>query len=111
MEKEKLQYLTNTLELLFPRIALYYDHLEDLQMDTSDMPKTNIQFDTWDSATFTEHGKDDVPKFKDKDLQVLWKWSHGHTCKDVGLHYMQLNRLVRKFIKETLEKHPHASQD
>lgn len=76
-----------------------------------DLPKTNVKFDTWDSAPFKEHSKNSTPQFKDKDLEILWKWSQGHTYKDLEVHPMKINRLCRKYIKESLESKVHSSQD
>jgi len=87
-----------------PKVALYQDNLENLDFGIDDLPKTTVKFDTWDSAPFTEHSPDRRPKFKDKDREILWKWSHGYTYKDLGLHRMQIHRLCTKFIRETLEK-------
>ena len=52
-----------------------------------------------------------APQFKDKDLELLWKWSQGHMYKDLEVHPMKINRLCRKFIKESLESKVHSSQD
>jgi len=91
------------------KVAIYVDLLEGFSKGITGIPPTSIDFDTWDVAPFREHGKDAKPKFKDKDLNILWEWSHGKTYKDVGLHKMQINRLVRKFIRQTLEKTFHKS--
>ena len=93
-----------------PKIALYDDWLEGTSLTFTDIPRTSINFDTWDVAPFTEHGPKKKPKFKDRDLEILWDWSHGATVKDLGLHPQQINRLVRKFIKEALEREHHTSQ-
>lgn len=91
------------------KIAYYYDCLENYGKSITGIPGTSIKFDTWDVAPFKEHGKTAKPIFKDRDRTVLWEWSHGKTIKDLGLHKMQINRLVRKFIKESLEKESHKS--
>lgn len=85
------------------KLAYYVDYLEPFEKTIIGLPSTSIDFDTWDSAPFQEHGKQRKPHFKDKDLNVLWEWSHGATYKEVGLHRMEINRLVRKFIRSTLE--------
>lgn len=87
-----------------PKVALYDDLLEDEHKSITDIPPTSIEFDTWDVAPFTERSAKKVPKFKDKDLEMLWKWSHGETCKGLGLFPTQLNRILRKFVKEVLER-------
>lgn len=91
------------------KIAYYYDCLEGFSKSITAIPGTSVKFDTWDVAPFQEHCKAAKPVFKDKDRQVLWQWSHGKTIKDLGLHKMQINRLVSKFIKESLEKESHES--
>lgn len=93
-----------------PRLALYRDLLEDINKRFRDIPKTSIGFDTFSTARFTEHGPTLKPKIKDSDKSLLWDWSHGKTSKEVGLHPMQLNRLTRKYVKESLEQEYHASQ-
>lgn len=91
------------------KIAYYYDCLEGFSKSIDNIPGTSVKFDTWDVARFKEHGKTVKPLFKDKDRQVLWEWSHGAKIKDLGLHKMQINRLVRKFIKSVLETESHKS--
>ena len=41
--------------------------------------------------------------FTDKDMQTLYDWTHGKSLKKLGLHPMQINRLVRKFVKRELK--------
>jgi len=94
-----------------PKVALYQDYLEDIDFDLYDLPRTTVKFNTWGSAPFREHSKNLTPQFKDKDLEILWKWSQGHTYKDLEVHRMKISRLARKFIRETLEKSCHTSQD
>ena len=91
------------------KIAYYYDCLANYGKSINGIPRTSVKFDTWDVAPFKEHGKMGKPTFKDRDRAVLWEWSHGKTIKELGLHKMQINRLVRKFIKESLEKESHKS--
>jgi len=86
------------------KVALYEDLFGERVIEFHDFPPTNVRFDTWDVAPFTEKAPTATPKFKDRDLQILWEWSHGKTAKELGLHFMQINRLVRKFIKEVMER-------
>ncbi len=90
------------------KIALYDDNLQDIHKTITGIPATSIKFDEWDIAPFREHSALKTPKFKDKDLELLWKWSPGATAKELGLFHMQVNRLVRKFVKETLEMKHNA---
>jgi hypothetical protein len=92
-----------------PKIALYDDFLENFSRNFCGIRNTSIDFDTWDSAPFEEHGKTFKPKFKDRELQVCWDWSHDKTAKDLGLHSMQLNRIIKKFVKEVMERDSHIS--
>jgi len=85
-------------------IAIIYDLLQDDQTTFTGIPGTSIDFDTWDVAPFKEHGVAIKPKFKDKDLTVLWEWSHGKTAKEIGLDRKQIHRISTKFIKEVLER-------
>ena len=41
---------------------------------------------------------------KDEELDLLYKWSRGATMKDLNVHPMQLNRILRKYVKNTLQK-------
>ena len=93
-----------------PKVALYLDNLENFRKRITDIPRTSVNFDTWDVAPFKEHGAKEKPAFKDRDLQVVWEWSHGKSSKDLELHSMQLNRIIRKFCKEVLERDSHVSQ-
>jgi hypothetical protein len=93
-----------------PKIALYDDLLENFARNFKGIRNTSIDFDTWDSAPFEEHGKTLKPKFKDHELDILLDWSHDKSIKDLGIHAMTLNRITRKFIKEVLERDSHISQ-
>jgi len=75
------------------KVALYVDAYQTTPIEFWDVPRTSIKFDTWDIAPFVEHGTKQKPKFKDRDLEILWDWSHGATVKDLGLHPQQINRL------------------
>jgi len=86
-----------------PKVALYQDLLDESWQTIVDIPATSVDFDEWDVAPLTERSAGKLPKFKDEDLEKLWKWSHGATAKDLGLFPMQINRLVRKFVKDALE--------
>ena len=88
-------------------IAIYEDRLYGFHRDLFHIPPTSIKFDTWDSAPMKK--RSDKIKFKDRDLQLLWEWAHGKGYKELGLHPMQLNRLLRKFVRGVLENKVHAS--
>jgi len=87
-----------------PKIGIYEDQLEFFNFQLSNIPRTSIKYDTWDVAPFSAHKQEKTPFLKDKHLQILWEWSHGTPCHKLNLHNQTLNRIVRKFVKETLEK-------
>jgi hypothetical protein len=74
----------------------------------SNIPPTSIKFNPYAIAPFTEKPSGKV-FFKDTDKQVLWDWSHGKSLKELGLHPMALNRLLRKYVRENLENDFHTS--
>jgi len=92
------------------KIALYRDYLEYFTKSINGIPGTSIKFDTWDVAPFKEYGINTKPKFKDRELEVVWEWSHGKTAKDLGLHSMELHRILKKYCKEVSERESHVSQ-
>jgi len=86
------------------KFALYQDLLEYFDYEIHNIPGTQIRFDTWDVAPFTEFSQDRKPRFKDKDIELLWRWTQGEEAKSLGLHRGQLSRIRKKFVKETLER-------
>ena len=94
-----------------PKIAIYFDNIEDLRFELNDIPRTRIRFDTWDIAPFKLKRPLEKPKFKDKDLTVLWDYAHGRTAKEIGLQTTQIIRIVKKFLKDKLEGDSYALQD
>ena len=87
------------------KIALYEDLFGDRLIEFHDFPPTKVKFDTWDVAPFTKKpSPTEVPKFKNTELEILWEWCHGKTIRELGIHKMQLNRIVRKFVKEVMER-------
>lgn len=92
-----------------PKVGIYNDGLENIKLTITNIPKTNVNFDTWDVAPFKATRKAEKPKFQDTQLDILWKWSHGDTYKSLNLHPQEINRLARKFIRESLESQVHNS--
>jgi hypothetical protein len=88
--------------------ALLLSNLFSQAIDFHNIEKTSVPFDPYAVAPFTEK-PDGVIMFKDSDKETLWKWVNGATIKDLGLHAMQLNRLLRKYVGQTLENDSHAS--
>lgn len=68
------------------------------------VPKTNIPFDPYAIAPFKLTAPTQVPaNLKDRDLQILWEWSvNNKTAHNLGLHTMQINRIVKKFVRQVL---------
>jgi len=73
------------------------------------IPRTTVRFDPYAIAPFTEKPEGKL-FFKDSDKQLLWTWSSGSTIEKLGIKAMTLNRLVRKYVRGTLENEFHASQ-
>lgn len=69
------------------------------------LPRTNIPFDPYDVAPFKLNRPTPIPeRLKDKELQILWEWAvNKKPVRELGLHQMQLNRLVRKFVAQVLQ--------
>lgn len=86
------------------KFALYVDLLENYTRTLRGIPATSIKFDEWDPAPFKEFDRERKPQFKTKEMENLWDYSHGLTYKDLKIHPQQMARLLRKFVKETLEK-------
>jgi len=93
-----------------PKVALYQNIFEDLEVWFTDIPATQIDFDTWDIAPFKKDSPTRKPNFKTEEVNQLWDLTHGKTIKEVGLHRQQVARLWRKFVKEILERQCHKSQ-
>lgn len=93
-----------------PKVALWHDILDDQELWLEEIPKTNVKFDTWDIAPFVLRATSIRPVFKDRELGLLWDFGHGKTVKELGVHPMEMNRIVRRFVKEALERDSHASQ-
>jgi hypothetical protein len=40
----------------------------------------------------------------DKQLELIYRWARGETWRTLDVHPVMLNRLLRKYVKETLKK-------
>ena len=69
------------------------------------VPKTTIPFDPYDIAEFNLTRPKQIPAtIKDEHLKILWEWAiNDKSIHSLGLHPMQMNRIVRKFVKQVLE--------
>lgn len=85
------------------KIALYQDLLRRFTKRLGRLPGTSVDFDTWGTAVFTEHGPIKKPKFKDEELSKLWDWAQGKSIKETGWSRSQFHRKLRKFVSENLE--------
>jgi hypothetical protein len=87
-----------------PKVAYFDDRLEYSTRTLTNIPKTSIHFDTWDSAPFERYSKKRKPKFKDEEKNKILQWAEQGNWEGTGLHRMQGHRLLRKYIKENLER-------
>jgi hypothetical protein len=72
--------------------------------------KTHIRYNPYGVSEFTEKPKIPGVIFKDKDVKLIYDWSKGSTCKELGIHPQALNRIVRKFCLnriEEMDSHDH----
>jgi len=87
-----------------PKIAYFNDRLGFLSTILKGIPKTAIQYDTWDSAPFQRYGEKRRPTFKTKEKEQAWQLCHGATGKDLDLHPQQVNRVWKKLLKYYMEQ-------
>jgi len=40
----------------------------------------------------------------DEELNLLFEWCHGKTCRELKIHPNMLNRLLRKYVQHSLVK-------
>jgi hypothetical protein len=64
----------------------------------TNIPPTNIKFDPYVIAPFTEMPTGNVI-FKDEDRQMLWDWVNGKNYKQLGIKPMQLHRKLKQYMK------------
>ena len=88
--------------------AQLISHLLPRPFHFENIPPTTVPFDPYSIAPFQEQPSGKL-LFKDVDQQMLWEWSNGKSYKELGIHSMQLNRLLRKYVKITLENAQHPT--
>jgi hypothetical protein len=88
--------------------AQLISHLLPRPFHFENIPRTSVPFDPYCIAPFQEQPSGKL-LFKDVDQQMLWEWSNGKSYKELGIHSMQLNRLLRKYVKITLENAQHPT--
>lgn len=75
----------------------------------NDISRTSVPFDPYAVAPFQEKPTG-VIRFKDNEKEQAWKWVNGATANEIGLHSMQLNRLIRRILRQYMEIDSHPSQ-
>jgi len=90
------------------KTALLLSNLLSHPIEFRNIEKTTVPFDPYAVAPFTEKPQG-VLMFKDSEKETLWKWSNEETMQSLGLKSMQLNRLVRKYVKQSLENDYNVS--
>jgi hypothetical protein len=88
--------------------AQLISHLLPRPYAFDNIPRTSVPFDPYSIAPFQEQPSGKL-LFKDKDQQLLWEWSNGKNYKELGIHSMQLNRMLRKYVKITMENANHIT--
>lgn len=91
------------------KVALYEDLLENYKIWFSSIPATSINFDTWDIAPFGKSNPEVKFKFKEGEKQLIWEWVNGKTYRELGVHNMKINRLLKKYLKPIMEKELQAT--
>jgi len=71
------------------------------------IPPTHIKFNTWEYAPFNmEEDILPVGLRNDEEKQMIFKWSvEGYSSERLGLHPMQLHRMVKKFCAEQIRQY------
>lgn len=90
------------------KTAILVSHLIPRKQRIEQIPLTSISYDPYAVAPFTEKPTSSM-YFKDTEKQLLWNWSNGQSIKELNVHCMQLNRLARKYIRQSLENEFHLS--
>jgi hypothetical protein len=91
------------------KVGVWIDQQEPYRMTYSEIPATQIKFDSFDVAPFIFKSPSSKPIFSDKDQELIYRWAQGEPCKSLGIHNMTLSRILRKFTKEVLERDLHIT--
>jgi archaellum biogenesis ATPase FlaH len=105
------QFLNPTwLKALFVKDSLKFARLISDMFETvitlRDIPPTTIKFDPYAIAPFTLKEPQRIPEWvlRDDQYKLLWGWAiEGKSLRALGVHPMQLNRIVRKFVANILK--------
>lgn len=90
--------------------AQLISHLLNVPYSFENIPPTSVSFDAYAIAPFQENPSGTL-LFKDKDQQLLWEWCNGKSIRELDVHSMALNRLLRKYVKTTMENASHLSHN
>lgn len=92
-----------------PKVGVWRNLVTEEEVFFTDIPRAASQFDTYDIAPFTKNNPNQKSRFTDENLSLLWEWANGATYKSLGVHNMEINRKLRRFVKTTLEKELHST--
>ena len=90
--------------------ALYFNLLNGKKKRYNNIPKTSVHFDSWDASPFTDKPQIVKAEFKDKDMELIYRWAKGETYEQLGVHPQQLTRARKKIIPILIDSYLHASQ-
>jgi len=95
-----------TFKKLSKTKALLVSNIYDEPFYFSDIPKTNIKFDTYDIAPFTTEPKYDELEAQSFERKILYEWlecgSYGKVAKTHGLFTQQIKRIILEQVKAIL---------
>lgn len=94
----------------FQKLGVWENIDDETQIIFSDIPKAETHFDTFDIAPFTKSNPNQKNRFSDENLSLLYEWANGASYKTLGIHNMELNRKLRKFVKNILDKELNPTQ-
>lgn len=92
------------------KIALWNNLNREEEIIFTGVQKCSTKFDSFDIAPFTKTSPNKKSRFSDENLNLLWDWSNGASYKTLGVHNMQLSRILRRFVKAELEKQLNSTQ-
>lgn len=90
------------------KTAYLISNLINYPIELEGISRTTVPFDPYAVAPFQEKPQGNI-MFKDADKQLLWQWSNGSTVQELQVHGMALNRLLRKYVRASLENEFHPS--
>lgn len=86
-----------------PKVGVWVDQMTGENFRWSDIPRTNIKFDTYDVAPFMRNAPQKKPVFKDEDKQFLYEvYSKTKTNLSTAERVRKM-RLTEKYMLESLK--------